>query len=99
MIERDDQDRYAQRIRQQNELLALLGAGLPHISQKLNGADPLRFGQLYVPNEVVQMGDQRRHDLLESRISALRETLDHCLGNALLIEFTHDLPLVSRALT
>ncbi len=63
--------------------------GLSHIGEELNRADPLTFGQLHVPNEVVQMSDQRGHDPLETRIITLRQALNHRLGDALLIEFAH----------
>ena len=70
MVERNDEHRHTQRVRQQDKLLALVGAGLADVGEKLDGREPFGLGQLHFPNEVVKMRDQRRHDALESRIVA-----------------------------
>ena len=89
MVERDDEHRHTQRVRQQDELLALVGAGLAHVGEKLNGGEPFGLGQFHFPNEVVKMRDQRGHDALESRIVAFGQALDHRLRDALLVELAH----------
>ena len=89
MVEGDDEHRHTQRVRQQDELLALVRAGLADVGEKLYGREPFGFGQLHLPNEIVKMRDQRSHDALEPWVVTLGEARDHSLGNALLIELAH----------
>ena len=52
-------------------------------------AHPLGLGQLDLAHERVQVPDQRAHDLLEARVLASREPLDHRLGQGLFAELPH----------
>ena len=89
MVDRVDQDRDPERVREQDELLALVGARLAHLGKKADGGHPLRFGQLDVAHEIVQMPDQRGHDGRKARIVALGEPLDHRIGQIVFAELSH----------
>ena len=89
MVDRIDQDRDAQRVREQDELLALVGARLPDLGQEPDRGHPLRLAQLDVAHEGVQMRDQRAHDPLEARVLALGQPLDHGIGQGRFAELPH----------
>jgi hypothetical protein len=89
MIDRNDQHRDTQCVREQDELLPLVGTRFADIGEELNRREPLALGEPNVAHEVVKVTDQRRHDLPEPWILAVGETRSECIGNALLIEFPH----------
>ena len=99
MVDRIDQDRHPERVREQDELLALVGARLAHLGQKADRGQPFRFAQLDVAHEIVQMPDQRGHDGRKARIVALGEPLDHRIGQIVFAELPHGASRSSPART
>ena len=70
-----DHHRHAERIREQDEFLALVVGHVAGLGQDLDRLEPLRLGQVDLLDERVQVADQAQHDLPEPRVRRLRETL------------------------
>ena len=89
MVDRIDQDRDPERVREQDELLALVGARLADLGQEPDRGQPLGLAQLDVAHEAVQMPDQRAHDPLEARVVTVGQPLDHRIRQGLFAELPH----------
>ena len=61
----------AEHVRQQDELVAVLGAGVPGADQEVQPGQPLLGGRLGLADEGVQVADQRADQLVEPRVVAL----------------------------
>jgi hypothetical protein len=66
-----DQHRQPERVRQQDELLALVVALVPGGGQEPDAGQPLLLGQPHLSREGVEAADQRPHDLAEARVRAV----------------------------
>jgi hypothetical protein len=71
VVDRIDQHRQAQGVRQQDELLALVVALLSRGRQEADRGQPLGLRQLDFANEAVQMAHQGAHHLRQAGIAAV----------------------------
>jgi hypothetical protein len=69
LVQDHDHHRRAQRVGQQDELLALVGAGLADGRQKFDALHPFAGLQVHLADEGMQVRDQRLHDLREARVA------------------------------
>ncbi|MNP17857.1 hypothetical protein D3C76_1103010 [compost metagenome] len=84
MVDRVDQHRHAQGVREQDELLAYQAiARVAGVGQEADAFEPLLFGQLNLTDESVQVPDQALHDLFVARIRRVGEAVHRLLGDEL----------------
>src|SRR3954466_3065746 len=93
MIDRVDQHRHAERIREKDELLALVVAHLPGAGQKFDPLHPLLEARLDLPDERMKMTHERIADLPYARIRRCRNAPERSRGDRELIELAHVLLL------
>jgi hypothetical protein len=68
VIDQVDHHRDPERIRKQDELLALVAAHLAGFGQDLDRLEPFRLGQLDLLDEGVEVVDQAQHDAAQPRV-------------------------------
>src|SRR3954466_8886582 len=93
MIDRVDQHRHAERIREKDELLALVVAHLPGAGQKFDPLHPLLQARPYLPDARMKMTHERIADLPHARIRRRRNAPERSRGDRALVEFAHVLLL------
>jgi hypothetical protein len=80
VVEEVDEHRQAQRVRQQDELLAPVGGDVSDVGQEVNSRKPLGLGERLFDGELVEMTDQRGHQVAQAGIGAVVEPGDHLSG-------------------
>ncbi|MCY1557300.1 hypothetical protein D9M68_941420 [compost metagenome] len=97
VVHRHREHGQAQRVGQQDELLALVVALLAGGGEELNARHPFGFGELDLARKGVQVLHQAGHDLLQTRVRRLRQAREHGLGDVVLIEVSQRLsPVLLR---
>jgi len=87
VAERHHQHRDAERVGEQDELLALVIAGLPDARQELDRGHPLIGLQIHLARQRVGVADNCRDDLLEPRVGIVGQAVEDRLrdiGNLVL---------------
>ena len=87
VVQRVDERTQPQRVRQQYELLPVRRALLPDGGKEPNPVEPLLRRQIHFARKRVQMPDQRRHNLFESRIGVRNILLDRRIGDRDFVDF------------
>jgi len=89
VIQRNHEGRQAQNVRQQDELLPVLGAVLTGAGEEIDGGEPFGFGQFNFPREVVQVAHQRADQLPRARRDLCAHSGQHCVGEGGDVEVAH----------
>ena len=89
VVQRHHQHRQAQRIGQQDHLLAFGVALLAHRCQVFDALHPLLFGQLDLTRELMQMLGQTGENLLETRVLAALQAANRFIGDGVFVEVLH----------
>ena len=89
MVDRIDQHGDAERVRQQDEFLALVVAHVAGAGQELDAVFPFLLGRPDLAHEGMEMTHQRLAHLLDARIGCACDALEHRVGNGGLVEVTH----------
>ncbi len=89
VVLRDHQHRQAQRVRQQNEFLALVVGLMAGGGEKLDSLEPLLLRQLHLTCKRMQVPYQRSHDALQARIGRIGNALEECIGNGIFVDISH----------
>ncbi len=89
MIDSVDEHGYTERIGQQNEFLARVGAYMTGIGEKPDTPFPFGFGRFHFANEGVQVAHKCFTHLSHTWIPSLRNALQHDVSNIRFIEFAH----------
>ena len=86
VLERVDQHREAERVRPEDELVPLLVRDVTGVGEDLDPLGPLVLRQPHLDRELVEMPDERRHDLQEARrspVEACNDLIRDLLGSGL----------------
>ena len=92
MVDRVDQHRDAERVRQEDELLTPVVAHLAGGGEEPDRRHPFVHGRLDLANDRMEVRDDRGHDLLEARVAALRHALDDRRRGGVFVEVAHGFP-------
>src|SRR3546814_2797725 len=85
----DDEVGQSQRIRQEDELLADVGAKMTRASEEQYPGEPFRLGKPNVAGTIVEMPDKRGHDLLGPGIRSRGYATPRFLGHGQFVELAH----------
>ncbi len=82
MVDQVDKHRETERVREQDELLAPVGAHLSDLGEKTNARHQFRFGERLLHGELVDMADDATDQLPQPGIRTLLQALDHLPGQS-----------------
>src|ERR1022692_3076066 len=80
MVDEVDEHRQPERVREQDELLTLIGCDVSHIGQEADARHPFRIGERLLDGELVQMPDEPCDQRTQPRVGAVLEPCDHLPG-------------------
>ncbi len=86
MIDRVDQHGDAERIRQQDEFLALVVAHVAGAGQEIDAVFPFLLGRAHLAHECMEVPHQRVADLFDARIGRALDPLEHRIRDRVLVE-------------
>lgn len=89
MVDGVDQHRHAERIRQQDEFLTVVVAHLSGTRQEIDPGFPFRLGRFDLPDEGMQVADQRFADLPHAIVRGVLDALQDRVGNCGLVKIAH----------
>jgi len=85
VIDEIDHHRDAERVGEEDELLALVAAHLARFGQDLDRLKPLRLGQLDLFDEGVEMANEAQHDLPQPRVRRRGKPRQYLGGDVVLV--------------
>ena len=86
VVDEVDQHRHAERVRHQDELLALVVAPVADLGEEFHPGEPFLLGRPHLAHEGVQVLDEALHHLLEARVLGPLEPAQHFRRQGLLVE-------------
>jgi hypothetical protein len=88
MIDRVHQHGDAERVRQQDEFLALVVAHMAGAGEKIDAVFPFLLGRAYLTYEGMQVPHQSFADFPDARSGCARDPLEYRVGDGVFVEVT-----------